>query len=48
MPLLKADIVLMNVVVIPNKTTALVKKKLNPGKGKNKSKEIIKYIFKEQ
>lgn len=31
------------VVIIPNKTTAPVKKKLIPGKGKNNNKEMIKY-----
>ena len=31
------------VVIIPNNTTAPVKKKLNPGKGKNNKSEMIKY-----
>ncbi len=35
-------------VMIPNKTIAPVKKKLNPGKGKNNNKEIIKYNVIEQ
>ena len=47
-PLLKADIILTIVVMIPNNATAAVKKKFIPGKGKNNTNEIIKYRFSEQ
>lgn len=40
--LLRADIVLIMLVIIPNKITAPVKKKLYPGKGKKRSREAIK------
>jgi hypothetical protein len=47
-PELNAERIFTIVVVIPNKTTAPVKKKFRPGKGKKSNKETIKYKFKEQ
>lgn len=47
-PELIADIILAIVVIIPNKKIAPVRKKFIPGKGKNRSRETIKYKFIEQ
>ncbi len=46
--MLKADIIFRKVVISPNKTTAAVPKKFIPGKGKNKSNEMIRYTVIEQ
>ena len=37
-----ADIIFIMVVIIPNRKIAPVKKKLNPGNGKNSNNERIK------
>lgn len=47
-PVLNAEKMLTVVVIIPKRTTAAVKKKFIPGKGKNNNKEIIKYNVIEQ